>query len=270
MARVSLDEIETNPALLKRLSVGDKAELIALLEQRDLLRARRRLWTYYPDTGPLRRALYKKHLEFFKAGTLHRERCAMCANRVGKTEGMGGYETTCHLTGRYPPWWPGRRFAHPVEWWMGGKTNETTRDILQKVMFGDIAYQDGEKRVSGTGLIPWEDIGEITWKSHDLIDTMTVKHHDAHGDQDGWSTLGVKSYQQGRGSFEGTAKHGIWLDEEPEGDEGELIYAECLTRTMTTDGVILLTFTPLEGLSKVVMLFMPGGQNPEGGVVRSR
>ena len=193
----------------------------------------------------------------------------MCANRVGKTEGMGGYETTCHLTGRYPTWWPGRRFSHPVEWWMAGKTNETTRDILQKVMFGDIAYQDGEKRVSGTGLIPWEDIGDITWKSHDLIDTMTVKHYDAHGDQDGWSILGVKSYQQGRGSFEGTAKHGIWLDEEPEGDEGELIYAECLTRTMTTDGMILLTFTPLEGLSKVVMLFMPGGQRPEGGVVPS-
>ncbi len=38
----------------------------------------------------------------------------MAANRVGKTEGAGGYEMTCHLTGRYPHWWEGRRFSGPV------------------------------------------------------------------------------------------------------------------------------------------------------------
>ena len=36
-------------------------------------------------------------------------------------------------------------------------------------------------------------------------------------------------------------------------------HEECLTRTMTTGGLILLTFTPLSGLSDVVMLFLPGG-----------
>ena len=191
----------------------------------------------------------------------------MAANRVGKTEGAGGYETTCHLTGRYPRWWPGRRFPFPIQAWMAGKTNESTRDILQKKMFGDIVWEDAEKRVTGTGMLPYEDIGDVTWKSHDLIDTIAVKHHDRHGEVDGWSTLGVKSYQQGRGSFEGTERHLIWLDEEPEGQEGENIYAECLTRTMITDGIILLTFTPLEGLSKVVLMFMPGGKAPDKGVV---
>ncbi len=70
----------------------------------------------------------------------------------------------------------------------------------------------------------------------------------------GWSTLGFKSYQQGRGSFEGTALHGIWLDEEPPED----VYGECLIRTATTDGIVMLTFTPLAGMSEVVMSFMPG------------
>ena len=47
---------------------------------------------FYPETGPLRRGLYLKHMEFFQAGATHREHCAMCANRIGKTMGMGGYE----------------------------------------------------------------------------------------------------------------------------------------------------------------------------------
>ena len=56
--------------------------------------------TLFPDEGPLRRELYPKHLEFFEAGLEFEERAAVCANRIGKTMGMGGYETTLHLTGR--------------------------------------------------------------------------------------------------------------------------------------------------------------------------
>jgi hypothetical protein len=38
-------------------------------------------------------------MEFFEAGAKYRERCMMAANRVGKTLGVGGYETAAHLTG---------------------------------------------------------------------------------------------------------------------------------------------------------------------------
>ncbi len=74
----------------------------------------------------------------------------------------------------------------------------------------------------------------------------------------GWSTLGFKSYQQGRGSFEGTAQHGIWLDEEPPLD----VYGECIIRTATTARVVLLTFTLLEGMSEVVIGFLPTEMRP--------
>ncbi len=101
-----------------------------ILRQEKVRRAStRRFDLFYPDTGPLRRGLYQKHLEFFRAGRAYRERCFMAANRVGKTEGAGGYEMTCHLTGRYPDWWEGRRFSGPVRAWAAGKTNETTRDV---------------------------------------------------------------------------------------------------------------------------------------------
>lgn len=223
-----------------------------ILEELDHRSKYRQIEKYFPDEGPLRRELYPKHMEFFKAGKDHRERCAMCANRVGKTETMGGYETAVHLTGIYPTWWEGRRFDGPVRFWAAGKTNETTRDIVQAKLFGKIKFEGGKKGVAGTGLISKECIGSIVWKQgvQDLIDVVQIKH-----DKGGWSELGIKSYQQGRGSFEGTEREGIWLDEEPPMD----IYGECLIRTATTGGMVYTTFTPLEGVSEVVMQFLPGG-----------
>lgn len=234
---------------VSRLSPEVRAEMLAQLKA---LLATRKIDTMYPDKGPLRRELYKKHLEFFKAGATYRERCAMAANRVGKTEGMGGYETALHLTGRYPDWWDGRRFDHPVNFWAAGKTNETTRDIVQNKLFGAVTGVAQAKAFSGTGLVYGDCIGKIAWKQGvaDLADTVMVKHVSG-----GWSQLGLKSYQQGRGSFEGTERHGIWLDEEPPLD----IYSECLIRTATTNGIVYITFTPLEGTTGTVLMFI----NPE-------
>lgn len=235
-------------------------ENLALAIEEKAYREKRKLfYTIYPETGPLRRELYLKHMEFFDAGRDYRERCAMCANRVGKTFGMGAYEITCHLTGLYPDWWTGRRFETAIEAWAAGKTNETTRDIVQKTLVGDIAHSDNRKIIDGTGMIPGDllDVEGHTWKAGvaDLLDTIKVRHVSGN-----MSKLGLKSYQQGRGSFEGTAKHAIWCDEEPPID----IYGECLIRTATVNGIILITFTPLEGLSEVVLSFMDQGDVPGG------
>ncbi|WP_428659365.1 terminase large subunit domain-containing protein [Reyranella sp.] len=179
----------------------------------------------------------------------------MAANRVGKTEGVGRYETVLHLTGAYPPWWVGRRFDRPINAWVAGKTNETTRDIVQAKLFGRVEGSGGKKRFSGTGLVPGDAIESCAWRGAfpDLADTVSIRH--AGG---GISTLGLKSYQQGRGAFEGTEQDVVWLDEEPPLD----VYVECLVRTMTTDGLVMVTFTPLEGMSDVVMSFLEGGKLP--------
>lgn len=218
---------------------------------------RRKLDTYYPDEGPLRRELYAKHLKFFRGGVEHRERLFMAANRVGKTEGVGGYETTLHLTGEYPHWWEGRRFDRPISAWAAGKTNETTRDIVQAKLFGAVEGSGPTKRFAGTGLMPGDAIGDCSWRGGfpDLADAVAIKHKSG-----GMSRLGIKSYQQGRGSFEGTEQDVVWLDEEPPLD----IYVECLVRTMTTNGLVLITFTPLEGMSETVLSFLEGGKLPEG------
>ena len=211
------------------------------------------------DTVYFAREHYKKHLEFFRVGALYRERCAMAANRVGKTFGMGGFEMACHLTGDYPKWWEGKRFRHPVRAWACGKTNETTRDIVQNVLLGDITFDGPRKIVDGSGIIPRDKIGvglgNIGWKQGvaDLIDTIQIRHVSG-----GWSKLGLKSYQQGRGAFEGVAQHVIWDDEEPPLD----VWSEQLMRLATTKGILMLTFTPLEGISEVVQQFLPAEMRP--------
>lgn len=226
-----------------------KLELIQLLEEKERRAQTRKLFSLYPDEGPRRRELYKKHLEFFNAGSIHQERAAIAANRCGKTT-MSCYETTLHLTGIYPEWWDGKRFDHPVDWWAAGDTSETTRDILQFEFLGHVGQ-------FGTGMIPKDTlIGDPTRRRGipDAIDTIRVKH--AAG---GISSLGFKSYDQGREKFQGTARHGISLDEEP----SAAIYYECLARLMTTNGIMICTFTPLRGISDIVFRFMPELAPPE-------
>lgn len=224
-----------------------------LLAEKHRRESRRKLYTYYPDEGPLRRDLYQKHLEFFRAGRLHRERLMIAANRIGKTEGIGGYEMALHLTGQYPAWWPGRTFNRPISAWAAGDTSQTVRDIIQQKLLGSVGNY-------GTGLIPGDSILSIKNRAGsvpDTVESIVVQHTSG-----GRSELGLKSYDQKRKSFQGTEKDLIWLDEECPAD----VYEECLIRTMTTNGMILFTFTPLQGLTPVVLRFCPGGKIPDSQV----
>lgn len=230
-------------------SRADKLELLALLEEKQRRVSRNKIKSYYPDAGPLRRELYAKHLSFFSAGPTHRERLMLAANRVGKTEAVGAYELTLHLTGDYPEWWAGRRFDKPIRAWAAGDTGKTVRDILQFKLLGEVGS-------FGTGVIPGDKIIGTTAKQgiSNAIEAITVKHVSG-----GSSTVLLKSYDQRREAFQGTEQDVIWLDEEPPLD----IYTECLLRTMTNNGMLMLTFTPLMGLSGVVLTFLPNGKLDE-------
>lgn len=243
-------------------SAGSLEQLLnpALIEAELKRRARNKIARYYPNAGPLRRELYQKHLAFFRGGVRFRERLMLAANRVGKTEGVGAYETALHLTGRYPDWWEGRRWDRPVSWWAAGDTDETVRDILQAKLLGKIIREPGDRPSDpvglGTGMIQGDAITFVKPKSGtpNAIAIVYVKH--ASG---GTSTLQFKSFKQGRIAFQGTEQDGIWLDEECP----EEIYFECLMRTMTTDGMVLLTFTPLQGLTPLILQFLPNGNFDE-------
>ena len=221
----------------------DLSQLKQLLNKQaiDTERKRRRcaFLTMFPDTGPLRRELYPKHLEFFHAGAQYTERLFMAANRVGKTV-AGAFETTCHLTGHYPSWWEGRRFEHATDGWACGNNSQTTRDVVESVLLG---------KSTGEGMIP-EDAIVRTVAGRGIsgsVETVVVGHISGKN-----SRLGFKTYEQGRRAFEGEAKDFIWCDEEPPMD----VYVEMLYRLLTTKGLAWTTFTPLLGRSHVVTSFL--------------
>jgi phage terminase large subunit-like protein len=228
------------------MSRKENEEFLKLLEEKERRKKYRKLFTYFPDEGEFKRELYPKHLAFFAAGKTHRQRLFLAANRVGKSEGAGGFELALHLTGLYPKWWKGRRFDRPIKARCSGDTSKTVRDIIQEKLLG--APSD-----IGSGLIPRESILGTTAKSGvaGAIDTATVQHVSG-----GISRLRFQSYDQKRLAYQGDEQDVEWLDEEPPLD----IYTECLMRTMTNNGMLMLTFTPLLGMSETVMAFLPGGK----------
>lgn len=181
-----------------------------------------------------------KHRTFFSSGNDYGQRLFMAANRSGKSV-SGALESAFHATGLYPEWWEGKRFDGPTHGWAMGSTARATRDTVQKELLGPVGSW-------GTGMIPADCIGKI-WALAGVpqgVDVMQVKHVSG-----GWSTVGFKNYEQPIEAFYGTALHWVWGDEIVPIN----IYNECLVRTMTTKGIIYITFTPLTGLTPLVVKF---------------
>jgi phage terminase large subunit-like protein len=249
-AELKLSEEQNQPVDMTAWSRDQKEQYVKLLKEQSIRLNQNRISQYYPEQGLLSRHNYPKHMKCFSKGAEFSERCMMAANRVGKSEGVGAYEMSLHLTGRYPDWWEGKRFTRAINAWACGTTSTTARDIVQFKLVGT-----PEER--GTGLIPAKYIIKTTPRAGGVpnaVDTILVKHISG-----GISRCKIKSYAEGRKSFEGTEQDFIWLDEECPMD----VYTECLTRTMTTDGLLLLTFTPLAGLTETVLQFMPEGKVEE-------
>lgn len=184
---------------------------------------------------------YAKQLEFHARGRLARERLLRAGNQQGKTL-SGGAEAAYHATGEYPPDWQGRVIGQPNSGWVGAPSGELVRDGAQNVLLGP----PGEW---GTGMIRKSRIEDITRSQgiRDGVDTVTVRHVNG-----GLSRIKFKSYDQGRERWQTATLDWVWFDEEPP----EEIYTEGLSRTNATGGFVWLTFTPLLGVSGVVMRFL--------------
>lgn len=189
---------------------------------------------------------YAKQIEFHDAGKTFDQRLLMAGNQLGKTI-AGSAETAIHLTGRYPAWWKGRVFEKPIKAWCAGVTSESTRDAPQLLLMGEALNH-------GTGFIPKDAIKSVATRRGvaNAVDSVVIRHGGGGDVQTGESILGFKSYDQGREKFQGATLDLVWLDEEPDED----IYEESLTRTNATSGMIMLTFTPLKGVSSVVKRYL--------------
>ncbi len=214
------------------------SDAIAYLE-REI--SRRKLEAYEP---------YPKQRAFHRAGSQHSERLFCAGNQLGKTV-AGGAEWAIHATGRYPDWWDGAVFSKPPLLWAGSVTGESTRDNPQRILVGP----PPDESLWGTGFLPRDAIKE--WDRAigvpNLLDNVQVRYGGGGDIQTGVSIIAMKAYEKGREKWQGPTVDGVWYDEEPPLD----IYTEGLTRT--NNGQLgqfsIITFTPLLGMSEVVMLF---------------
>lgn len=177
------------------------------------------------------------------------QKALQAANQVGKTYGTC-MEDAFHATGFYPDWWEGTRFKKPVLMLVSGKTNDTTKNILQIELFGDPV----DDKKFGTGTIPKDCIGNITRKAGvpNAYSEVLVKHHNKNGDFDGWSKIILMSYEMKEKAFMGYRADVCHGDEEPPPE----IWSQFLRSTLSTNGICYISYTPEEGITEVVHQFM--------------
>ena len=236
---------------------------LALLDEADRRRDTRKLYRFYGHRwlGPMDGSVatdgspYPWQCEFHAAGIDHPERMLMSANQVGKNT-CAAAEVACHLTGWYPDWWQGKRFDRNVEWLCAGISAQFVRITMQEDLLGKMV--DGERVPDGTGWIPGDCIGPVTFRQcgvQDVIDTAKIKHRNGK-----YSILHFMAYEQGVTKFQGFKRDGAWLDEEPEDTVDQRgIYPEVQTRLVARRGIMICTRTPLFGMTGHIRHFIDGG-----------
>jgi len=186
---------------------------------------------------------FEHQLKFFKTGE-HERRGILAANRIGKTVSTC-YETAMHLTGLYPEWWEGYRFEKPITCMVAGEGWSQVALVLQNELLGtqDVKIQEN----LGSGAIPRDCIVTNTMRN-DGANCIGVEVRHASGTN---SYLLFANYTQEVRQLQGFKLNLAVFDEQPPDD----FFSEIVTRTATTQGKVLCSFTPLKGLNGLVSKF---------------
>jgi phage terminase large subunit-like protein len=135
-------------------------------------------------------------------------------NRSGKTRAII-QEVIWYATGLHPY----RKIKTPVDVWVVSLDFPSSRDVVEPMI----------RKLMGSAYLK-------SWNQTDRIITLTND-----------STISFKSVDSGWEKFQGTAKHLIAFDEEPEFN----VWQECQMRVLSTKGDIVLAMTPLHGMTWV-------------------
>lgn len=177
-----------------------------------------------------------KQLAFHATSAKCKERMFLAANRCGKSMSVS-IEGCFHLTGNYPEWWEGFRYERPISMWAAGVADKELKQLKQ--------YYIGD--ITKPGFIH----PSLIVKKNENEQSYHIRH--ASG---GISTLRFKTYKQGEGAWQAEKVDLIHLDEEPPSK----IYSEAITRTATVaegdHGMIMLSMTPLMGMTTLMLKFM--------------
>ena len=186
---------------------------------------------------------FEHQLKFFKTGSCER-RGILAANRIGKTVSTC-YETAYHLTGLYPDWWEGYRFNKSITCMVAGEGWSQVALVLQNELLGSQDVKITEN--IGTGAIPRKCIITETMRN-DGANCIGVEIRHVSGSK---SYLLFANYTQEVRQLQGFKLNLAVFDEQPPDD----FFSEIVTRTATTQGKVLCSFTPLKGLNGLVSKF---------------
>ena len=185
---------------------------------------------------------FKHQKAFFT--TVNDRRGILAANRIGKTVSTC-FETAYHLTGQYPEWWQGKRFDKPITAMVAGEGWSQVALVLQQELLGTPDVKLREQL--GTGAIPRDCIIQDTMRG-DGANCIGVEIRHVSGAK---SYLLFANYTQEVRQLQGFKLNLAVFDEQPP----DAFFSEIVTRTATTQGQVLCSFTPLKGLNGLVSKF---------------
>lgn len=199
-----------------------------------------------------------KYMEFYAASKLAKERLLLGGNRSLKTHACL-FELAFHLTGVYPPNWPGHKFTHHIRALAACINLELTNDVIVGKLF------HGE--MNGSIIVP-----PIIHESYVVgIDgkysgpsgcpkIISIRH--ASG---GISTLKLKCYTQKDRVFQSEFFHYVLLDENPE----LALFNEALMRLTSSEKTLMVVSTwPTRVAAPTVMEFINNA--PDGEIKKKR
>lgn len=200
----------TNPSTLPSLLAPDKRQVAVELLRR---RTEERIRYFRPNPGAQE--------AFLHSITTHREVAYFAGNKSGKTY-TAAYATVAAALGS-----DARKYGmtplyeRPIAAWVGSVNYKVQREAAQPLVLH---------------FLPPKEIKKIHWLQNGTIDFIALING---------STIGFKTYDQGREAWQGPVKDWIWMDEEGP----EAVIKEARSRLTGANSKLIFTLTPLLGLS---------------------
>lgn len=226
------ESLDINKLNLNELNEDQIESLHTLVSKRNEFKKYNKLAYWKP---------YGFQKQWIEASANYQQRYLSAANRIGKSY-AACMELAIHLTGLYPDWWNGAVIEDSGhDYWAIGVSQESVNNVLLKELLGVTDCRHLSEL--GTGAIPKDCIDFWSMvKDGQRCLKIRINHKDG-----GSNTLHFFASTQSESVLMGSSVKYCLLDEQF--DNETQIYAQCLTRTATTNGYISVTCTPEQGAS---------------------
>jgi PBSX family phage terminase large subunit len=210
-----------------KLSSGGTVDLKLLTDEQrsallELIRRRKEepIRYFKPNAGA--------QVEFFNLCKEKREVAYFAGNKSGKTHCGAKFIVQAALGERAERYGLEVLYREPIDIWVGSVDYRIQRESAQR----EVEY-----------FLPQAEIKKPYMLQNGILDRVELVNG---------STIGFKTYEQGRKAWQGPKRHIVWFDEEPPED----IVKEGMSRLISKNAKLIFTMTPLLGQTFVHKKFI--------------